>query len=378
MRVLMVAGGPSPEHVASIESALGVLEHSETLKGTLWLIPCVITKDGQWLDSKSSGRALEEYQKEGFEGYEAKSRGCGGSLRPWQILQEVDIVFPVMHGAYGEDGVLLGLCEAMKKPFVGCDILSSVVCLDKVTCNSVLKQAGLPQTPLIIVLPGESTSTGGEAERKALALPWIVKPSQGGCSVGVELVHSSEHVSAAIGSARKEYPNSAVLIETAVLGRMEIDVAVMQDPDGSLLVSPGGLRENFDHKSFSSASGGTREPPMGPRHNQGDVPAWVVPAPGVPGSAIEEMQSIAKKVFRLVRATAFLRVDFFYKPAEVEGLEDLILINEINTIPSLARGCMFYKLLGALGITPSEFIKRAVDLAMKRKTIFSEHTTSKG
>ena len=146
---------------------------------------------------------------------------------------------------------------------------------------------------------------------------------------------------------------------------MEIDVAVMEDLSasgkGNLIVSLCGLRQNFKYNTASSASNSTASPSPQENQNQGDVPSWAVPAPGVPADVILKMQAFAKRVFRVVRATGFLRVDFFYVASTGE-----VLINEINTMPSLARGSMWFKLWAEAGITAEEWVRSVVEGALRK------------
>ena len=153
--VRVLAGGPSPEYVASIESALGLLGHRGTLKTKFQLIPCLITRFGLWLDESTSERALSTYQDASPDVLQRIEdiAQSGTSVPPWRVVSSSSAIFPAIHGALGEGGVILGLCRALHVPFVGCDILASVVCLDKAVCNAVLKTAGLPQTPHVAVLP---------------------------------------------------------------------------------------------------------------------------------------------------------------------------------------------------------------------------------
>ena len=298
-----------------------------------------------------------------------------------------------MHGALGEDGVVLGLCQALQIPHVGCDILSSVTCLDKATCKAVLKQAGLPVTPHHLVLPSNDDDLPDITQiATTLPLPWLVKPSDGGCSIGASLVQCSSDLSSAITKCREHYSTSPILIEQFIQDVLEVDVAVMLDhksanTEHGLVVTPCGLRQNFDFSTSSSASpddaldrSSGRPPGMsdasstedfrppargrGPQENQnqGNVPSWAVPAPGIPEAAVETMQNLAKNAFRAVRGTAFLRVDFFYSKATGE-----VWINEINTMPSLARGCMMFKLWEKAGISAHELIGRWIEMALTRQ-----------
>jgi len=363
--VAVLAGGPSPEYIGSIESALGILSHRDSLKAHFQLVPCLITRSGLWLNESTSELALSAYQSGGPGALQRLEdiASSGTSIPPWLIISSSSAVFPAIHGALGEDGVILGLCRALDTPFVGCDILTSVICLDKAICNSVLKTANLPQTPHVAILPSDNSCPA--LENNIIPLPWIIKPADGGCSIGVSLINSSSGLPTALAKARKYYPNSTILVEAAVQNAMEVDLAIMEKPsasgDGKLIVSPCGLRQNFNYNTASSASASIASLSPQENQNQGDVPSWAVPAPGVPEDIVVKMQELAKRVFHVVRATGFLRVDFFYVPSTGE-----VLINEINTMPSLAKGSMWFKLWAEAGIVAEEWVKMVVEGALEK------------
>lgn len=360
MKVVVLTGGSSPEYTASIESALHVLEHRKSLRKHLHLVPCLISRDERWLDIPTSERALDAYRLGSSEGLRQMDTIIreGNAAPPWEVLSDASVVFPIIHGALGEDGVILGLCRALRKPFIGCGILSSVICLEKAVCNAVLAQAGLPRTPYGVILSDDS-ETKAAMIAGDLRMPWIIKPSSGGCSIGVSLIRDASELSSALAKCRVLYPKSAIVIESAIEGALEIDVAVMEDFNGDLVVTPCGLRKNFDHTTASSAS--VQQVGSSPEHNQdqSNDPVWVVPAPELPQWAVEQMQTLAKRAFRVVRATGWLRVDFLYTVSDGK-----IYINEINTMPSLASGCMFFKLWQAAGLETAELIHRNVNNAL--------------
>lgn len=359
-RITVITGGPGPEHVASIESALGVLEHRYFLSADFQFVACVITQDEIWLDKSTSEQYMQIYCSGGMESVcQLRESARNTSVTPIEVLSETDAIFPVIHGMLGEDGVLLGLCQALHKPYIGCGILTSAICLDKAICNAVLKQAGIRQTPHMVVLPGNDA----EEPKQSLSLPWIVKPSDGGCSMGISLVRDPSELPAALAKSRENYPKSAIVVEVAVENMVELDVAVLQEPSGALTVTPCGLRRScYDNLSHSDTA-----PCPSPRetHRHGNVPDWAVPAPDIPRSAVQQMQALAKHVFRVVRASGWLRVDFFYVPSTGD-----IFVNEINTMPSLAQRCMLFKLWAAAGMTAPDFIRRVINHGLSRNSDF--------
>ncbi|KAJ9613037.1 hypothetical protein H2200_002978 [Cladophialophora chaetospira] len=363
--VTILAGGPTPEYVSSITTALGILAHRDSLKDHFSFIPCLISKTGVWLDETTSERALAVYQKGDDDALQRMEEVvCAGtSVPPWLVVSSSTVVFPTIGGALGEDGVIIGLCRALATPFVGCDILTSVICLDKAVCKSVLQTAGLSQTPHIVVQP--SDDLGLILESKHFSLPWVVKPADGGCSIGVSYVKSFGDFTVAIDKARGHYPDSNILVEPLVEHMLEIDVAVMEEisstGDRRLVFSPPGLRQNFHlHLASSASSGVTASSAQGDKNAEGEL-SWLVPAPDLPEDVVKTMQALAKRAFRAVQATGFLRVDFFYVPTTGE-----ILINEINTIPNTSIDSMWFKLWAAAGIEPKDWVIRVVEHALRR------------
>ncbi|KAF2103754.1 glutathione synthetase ATP-binding domain-like protein [Rhizodiscina lignyota] len=361
--ITVISGGPTPEYISSIESALGVLSHRGSLRAHFRLVPCLITRSGLWLDESTSELALSAYSSGGPDALQRMEdiASSGTSVPPWLVVSSSSAVFPTIGGALGEDGVILGLCRALNTPFVGCDILTSVICLDKSVCKSVLETANLPQTVHLAILPSDSPYS--VLESSPFPFPWIIKPADGGCSIGVSLINSPPELSTALDKVRQPYPDSTVLIEPAVQDMVEVDVAVMEDisatGDRIVIVSPCGLRQNFRLGAGSSASSSSASSSSQGKQNKGDGPSWVVPAPDVPKDVVVKMQAFARQAFRAVRATGFMRVDFFYVASTGE-----ILINEINTIPNMSRDSMWFKLWAGAGIVSEEWVKKVVEVAL--------------
>jgi len=202
-------------------------------------------------------------------------------------------------------------------------------------------------------------------ESKPFPLPWVVKPADGGCSIGVSFVKSSCDFSAAIDKTRGYYPDSNILVEPLVERMLEIDVAVMEEISSTgerrLIVSPPGLRQNFHlHLASSASSGVTASSSEGDKNSGGEL-SWLVPAPDLPENVVKTMEASAKRAFRAVQASGFLRVDFFYVASTGK-----ILVNEINTIPNMSYDSMWFKLWAAAGIEPKDWVIRVVDSAMRR------------
>lgn len=372
-KVTIVAGGPTPEYTSSIESAIGILSHRDSLRTHFQLVPCVITKSGLWLDKSTSERALAAYKAGGPDGLQRLEdvASSGKPVPPWLVVSSSSAVFATIGGALGEDGVILGLCHALQTPFVGCDILASVICLDKAACKSVLEAANLPTVPYVTLLPSDNPHSLWDSS--PFPLPWIIKPADGGCSIGVSRVNSPAELSNALDVTRQDYPNSTILVEAELQRMLEVDVAVMEDVSATgnkkLIVSPCGLRQNFRLDTGSSASSSSASSnstfPSGTSSSSASSSSigkhtWAVPAPGLPEDVATRIQALARRAFRAVRATGFMRVDFFYVESTGE-----ILINEINTIPNMRRDSMWFKLWAGVGIGSDEWVRRVVEAALR-------------
>ena len=369
VRVAIITGGPGPEHDASIESALGVLEHREALRAEFRFTVCVITKGETWLDVSASNQYLQMYSSEGaakLQELEELDKTGLHTRTPWEVVADADIVFPIIHGVFGEDGVVLGLCRALKRPFVGCGTLSSTICLDKAICNALLVQAGIPKTPHEVVLPDENEDDIIKRLKMSglMKPPWIVKPTDGGCSLGVSMVQDVQELPAALAKSRQTYPSSAIVLENAVEDMIEVDVTVLERlPYGSgLIATICGHHLSSITSSLMPPAGalGVNSQPK-ERDQNGRLPEWAVSTSDISKIAQIQMQNLAMRIFRIVRASTFLRVDFFFVPTTGQ-----IFVNEINTMPSLASEAIIYKLWAAAGIPAASLIQHIITHSLQK------------
>lgn len=354
-RVIVLTGGPTLEYKSSLDSALGILSYRDQLREEYQLEPCFITHSGIWLDAPTSEKVLEQYKSGKPEDtVDAIDKiALNGHVTPWQVLSETAAVFLTICGAFGEDGAIIGLCQAMRKPHIGSSIFTSVVQYDKAACNALLKSVGISQTPQVVLLPGEPIDAQLAA---SLPLPWVVKPSYGGCSIGISFVRAMSELPAAILKSQEYYFDSPILIEAAVENALEVDVAVMRDLDGNIVVTPCGMFATPDQKQEHSAALSTID----------------VPASGIPQHGAEKMRDLAKRVYQVLRGTGWLKIDFFYQPST-----GIILVNEINAVPNMSRDSLNWRLWEAAGIGPLDMIRRLIKLALREGLELENHEKAK-
>src|SRR5215510_7799497 len=272
------------------------------------------------------------------------------------VLGDVDIVLPVLHGPYGEDGTIQGLLEMSGVAYVGAGVLASAVSMDKEYMKLIFRARGLSVGPHAVVRdtewPADEPPTRAQAtvaeQIEALGWPLFVKPARGGSSLGTSKANDPDELADAIALARRFDPK--VLVETAITGR-EIEVAVLQGldgapPDASL---PGELRldggeefYDFEAKYLDQASG------------------MLIPAP-IPSQDVATIRELAGRAFDAVSAEGLARVDFFYTP------DHQILVNEINTFPGMSPTSYFQKMWEATGVTFPEVIDRLLQTALAKR-----------
>jgi D-alanine-D-alanine ligase len=372
LHVGLIFGGRSGEHEVSIRSAISVIEAIDRDKYEV--IPLAITKEGRWLSPSGSAAMLPENIRRllpaGVEGSgEAltivgdPSRGGlhklegdgGGSAR-----QRLDVVFPVLHGTYGEDGTIQGLLEMAGIPYVGCGVLASSCGMDKVTMKILFRQAGLPMCKYLWLLRSDwERDAGAVAERVAreVGFPCFVKPANLGSSVGISRADDAASLKAAVELAARY--DRKVIVEEA-LNMREIECAVIgnDEPEASL---PG---EYVVHDAQAAFLDYTEK-----YSNTGHV-EFVVPA-RLPQRVAERIRRMAVKAFKAVDGAGLARVDFFL-------LRDTnrLLINELNTLPGLTDVSGFPKMWEATGLPFGKAIERLIELAFERHEDKARNQTS--
>ena len=344
-KVLILFGGVSSEHEVSLVSAAGVLANIDRSK--YGVIPVGITKDGKW--RLMEGREITEdaLSDESLPAV-AVDPGRHGII----ILSDgkadfvkIDAVFPVMHGANGEDGTMQGLFAIAGIPCVGPDCEASAIGMDKAATKAVLNQAGILQAEAVVLTRDEIHNEGTVAllEEK-LGYPMFVKPSRAGSSVGISKVKSRSELMPALEDAAAH--DSKLLIEKSIVGR-EIEVAVLEE-NGKLTVSapaeidPGAEFYDYDAKYNT------------------DTSSFYIPA-RVSDAEAEDVRNIAARIFTILGCSGLSRVDFFILP------DGKFVFNEINTLPGFTPISMYPKLMQHAGLSYTELITRLIEGAIKAK-----------
>jgi len=355
LRVGVVFGGRSAEHEVSVASARNVLEAMDRDRYEPVLIG--IDRQGRWLLEDASrlleaGASLPTIVAAGSGGEVALvPRGRSNALVDLEArsdLGTLDVVFPVLHGPYGEDGSVQGLCRLAGLPCVGAGVLGSAVGMDKDVMKRLLRDAGIPTARFLAVLRAEPSPSFADAT-DALGSPLFVKPANLGSSVGVSKARTAGDLAAALRLAFR-YDTKAI-VEECIEGReLECSVLGNDDPVASVLGEVLPSHEFYDYEAkYLDEHGAALE-----------IPARL------PVGVAEAARALAVRAFRVLCASGMARVDLFLRP----GGE--LLVNEINTIPGFTRISMYPKLWEASGIPYRELVDRLIRLAIAR------HETERG
>jgi D-alanine-D-alanine ligase len=293
-------------------------------------VPVVIDREGRWRVSDPRGDG---------------AAGAPLALTPGEGLLDADVVFPVLHGPFGEDGTVQGLLECLGVPYVGAGVLASAVCIDKAAFKRLMAQAGMPQVRYEVIAALEWGRSRDAALSRALALglPSFVKPARQGSSVGISKVSAAEELQGAIEAALEHDP--VCLVEAAALG-MEVECSVIGNGEPQVS-EPGEVittgADWYDYEAKYTAGG----------------MELVVPAP-ISAAQRERVRRIAADAFTRSNCAGLARVDFFVTP------EGQVLLNELNTIPGFTSTSVFPRLFEASGMPYPELLDRLVGLALER------------
>lgn len=355
-RVAVVFGGRSAEHEVSVVSARSILQALDPQKYEVSLIG--IDREGRWhllpaLPAPEPALGLPTVrEEEGKEVALSRVPGERALVADDGTRSEVDVVFPVLHGPFGEDGSIQGMLELAGVPYVGAAVLASAVGMDKAVQKVLFTAAGLPVVPHLVVheTEWEEDHAGVEARGLALGLPLFVKPATLGSSVGITKVKKPEELPAAIEEALSF--GRKILVERGMEGAREIECAVLgnDDPVASL---PGEIlpsAEFYDYRAKYLDAGTRLEVPA--RLEDGQV---------------SEIQRMAIAAFRAIDCAGMARVDFFVR--EPEG----IVLNEINTIPGFTEVSMYPKMWEASGLPYGHLVDRLLELAVERHELERKH-----
>ena len=345
LRVGVLFGGRSGEHEVSLASAASVIRGLDPDKYEP--VPIGITKEGHWLVGAGAQKMLPEVLRGGqrvmmtadpTDAALVRLDGSGGG-------QRLDVVFPVMHGTYGEDGTIQGLLDLAGLPFVGAGVLGSAIAMDKDVTKRLLQAAKIPVVPWIAVQRSDWERDPRTVQRdieKKFKYPVFVKPATLGSSVGMTKVHSREELAPALNLAA-EFALK-ILVERAMVAR-EIEVSVLgnKEPQASV---PGEIvphREFYDYAAKYLEEG-----------SQIVIPAKLTSA------QVKKFQSLSIAAFKALELAGMARVDFF-----LERKGGKIFLNEVNTIPGFTSISMYPKMWEASGVPFRELIDRLISLALE-------------
>lgn len=344
IKVGVIFGGQSTEHDVSVVSGSSVIKNLNKEKYEIY--PIYISKEGKWfhyikpvqdIDIFEIGEQPKELEKISNE---------------FETLKKQDIIFPVLHGLYGEDGTIQGLLELLKVPYVGCKVLASGICMDKVYAKMIFEKANINQAKAVVVnakngytyvdeeLNRISTTIEGICKivNEKLKYPVFVKPSNSGSSVGVSKAENDEELKNSIQEAAKY--DKEILIEQGINGK-EIECAVLgiDDVKASCVGQILSADEFYDYDSkYKNAESKT-----------------IIPA-DVSKEISEKIRKTAIKAFKAVKGSGLARVDFF-----VDKETDEIYLNEINTMPGFTNISMYPKLWENCGLTYSKLLDRLIE-----------------
>ena len=350
VRVAVIFGGRSGEHEVSLVSARAIMDALRG-SGRYEVLPVGITREGAWISSGDPMRELESRARE-LAGHllASSSRSSVAELDLAELpadLGAADVVFPVLHGPYGEDGTVQGMLELAGVPYVGSGVLASAVGMDKVTMKKIFAFHGLPQVKWLGFTRKEWEDNRRRWVREietALGYPCFVKPSNLGSSVGINKATDAQELRAALDAAAEldrrlivEQGVDAREMEVSVLGNEEAKVSV----PGEIVVAE---HEFYDYEA---------------KYTEGGM-KLVVPARIADGTAME-LQRTARAAYAAIDAAGMARVDFFLE----RGTERLLL-NEINTIPGFTPTSVYPKLWEASGLPYEQLLDHLIQLALER------------
>jgi D-alanine-D-alanine ligase len=347
---MVVFGGRSGEHDVSLASARAITEALQK-SGRHEVVPVGITREGRWI---SSGEPMRELESKGGDLPDGSDLDAPISDPPASATEKlpaglgsVDVVFPVLHGPYGEDGTIQGMLELAGIPYVGSGVLGSATGMDKPTMKKIFAHHCLPQVEWVALTRKQwekNRETWIKEIESALGYPCFVKPANLGSSVGIGKATNAEELKSALDAAARF--DRRIIVEEGVDAR-EIEVSVLgnEDPEASL---PGEIlikKDGFYDYEAKYVEGGME---------------LLAPAP-IPEEITEEIRRIARTAYEAIDAAGMARVDFFF-----ERGTNRLLLNEINTIPGFTPTSVYAELWATSGLPYEELLDRLIQLALER------------
>lgn len=335
--VLLLFGGESSEHEVSISSARNVYAAIDDERFDVVL--GFIDKTGKWWLVEAIGMQISTH---GAPQLVPVLGGKSFITIPNNRVIKPDVILPILHGKNGEDGSVQGLAQLLHVPIVGCDMTSSVLCMDKVATKEILRANGIKMVPYEKHMAGQEIPDFNKVSMR-LGSPVFVKPSRAGSSVGVSKVYTEEEFAAALELAHQH--DTIALIEAGIAGR-EIEVAVLGNPPYHQASVAGEIDPEGDFYSYDSKYASSSQSKV-------IVPADITP------QQLQRVREWALKSYELLGCSGLSRVDFFLEP------DGTIYLNELNTLPGFTNISMYSKLWRHDGVSYSQLIEHFISLALK-------------
>lgn len=343
----VIFGGESPEHDISQKSVTSVINNLNKDKYNIY--PIGITKDGRWLLFTGDISLIEsgawetdtEHIKTSFISPDSSHHGI--IIPSENIVIHIDVIFPVLHGEYGEDGTIQGLFELSHIPYVGMGVLSSANGMDKTYSKLIFDSVGIPQAAWVVVTADEDFYLCADEIEQKLGYPCFVKPARLGSSVGIGKAHNRMELLNALENAKNF--DRRILVEEHIDGH-EVECAVLGNFKAKAS-TVGEIKPTVEYYDFDA------------KYNDNST-ELVIPAK-LPEETIERIRSYAVKAFEALDGQGLSRVDFF-----VRNNDHSIVLNEINTLPGFTNISMYPKLWDAVGLGYSELLDALIKLAEER------------
>lgn len=350
--VAVLFGGQSSEHEVSKISASTVISNMSQDK--YYIIPVYITKDGIWMlydgpvENIMNGQ-WEKYATRAIISPDAEHKGILRIVGDKIKNIPIDVVFPVLHGKYGEDGTIQGLLELSEIPYVGCGVLSSAICMDKSYTKIVAEKIGIEQTKHIVYYKydiEENIENIIKNIEENIAYPCFVKPSNAGSSVGITKASNKQELEEGLKLASAN--DKVVIIERAIIGR-EVECAVLGGDEAKASVV-GEIKAAANFYDFDA------------KYNNKDS-RTIVPA-DIEEYISDEIRNLSVKIFKALDCYGLARVDFF-----IEEGTNKVIFNEINTMPGFTSISMYAMLWKEMGLSIQELIDELIELGLERYSI---------
>jgi D-alanine-D-alanine ligase len=351
IKVGVLFGGRSSEHEVSLVSATSVINSLDKDKYDVVMIG--ITKEGRWLSSENALKMLKEAKKLEYNNEkillpDPNQKGLIEIQKnKFNFDEKIDVIFPVLHGSFGEDGTIQGLLELANIPYIGAGVLASAVGMDKIIQKNLFSQAHLPITNFLwFYYKNYLKDIEGWIEKIEVKLkyPCFIKPANSGSSIGIYKAHNREELKEYIERASKY--DLKILVEKSVENAKEIECAVLgsNEPEASIPgeIIPSNEFYDYDAKYIDGKS-------------ECLIPANISP------EITSLIRETAIEAFKSIDGYGMARVDFFYSPAENE-----IFLNEVNTIPGFTKISMYPKLWEASGVSYPKLLDKLIELAIER------------